>query len=463
MTRRASTARFDRLQHGRRAAPVGHVHLGLGNFFRAHQAWYTEHAPDAAEWGIAAFGGRGQSLADTLGAQDGLYTLVTRGSAHDAFEVVSSLSSPHAAADHDAWSRYFCSPHVRVVTMTVTEAGYVRDADGGLDRGRPEVLADVETLRRRSGAHLRTAPAKLVAGLLARRDADAGPITLMSCDNVPDNGNVVTRVVRDLTEMVDPSLQGWLDSTVSAVTTMIDRITPRSTEEDRATVETVTGIRDRAPVVTEPFREWVLSGSFPGGLPRWEGAGARFADEITPFEQRKLWLLNGGHSSLAYNGLIRGHQTIAQAVADDTCRHWLEGWWREASAHLTLPAEDLAAYRSALLDRFANPRIHHRLDQIAADGSQKLPLRILPALRLERAGGRLPTGATVILGAWIGHLRGAGGTVADARAEEFVALAAGSLEEAVRRVLGMLDPSVGGDDVVVSAVVDCTRHLSRET
>lgn len=463
MTRRADTGGLSRLAHGRRAAPVGLVHLGLGNFFRAHQAWYTEHAPDAAEWGIAAFSGRGQSLADTLSAQDGLYTLVTRGSDHDAFEVVSSLSRPHAATDHDAWSGYFRSPHVRVVSLTITEAGYVRDADGGLDRDRPEVLTDVDVLRGRSDAPLQTAPAKILAGLLARRDADAGPITLMSCDNVPDNGHVVARVLRDLTETVDPSLQGWLDDNVSAVTTMIDRITPRSTEEDRATVASVTGVRDLAPVVTEPFHEWVLNDAFPGGRPTWEDAGARFTEDITPFEQRKLWLLNGGHSSLAYNGLIRGHQTIAQAVADDTCRHWLEQWWQEASAHLTLPAEDLAAYRSALVDRFANPRIHHRLDQIAADGSQKLPLRILPALRLERAGGRLPTGATVVLGAWIGHLRGAGGTVADARAVEVVALAAGSLEDAVPRVLATLDSSLGGDDAFVTAVIECTRDLSHDT
>ena len=186
-------------------------------------------------------------------------------------------------------------------------------------------------------------------------------------------------------------------------------------------------------MVTEPFSEWVLSGRFAGGRPRWEDAGATFTDDIAPFEERKLWLLNGGHSLLAYAGSARGHETVADAVADATCRGWLETWWDEASAHLTLPAEDLARYREALLERFANPRMRHLLAQIAADGSQKLPIRILPVLRAERSAGRMPEGAVRVLAAWIGHLRGSGAPVVDPRADELVALAAGPLPQAARR------------------------------
>ena len=170
-------------------------------------------------------------------------------------------------------------------------------------------------------------------------------------------------------------------------------------------------------MVTEPFSEWVLSGRFAGGRPRWEDAGATFTDDIAPFEERKLWLLNGGHSLLAYAGSARGHETVADAVADETCRAALEAWWAEASRHLTLPTED---YREALLERFANPRMRHLLAQIAADGSQKLPIRILPVLRAERSAGRMPDGAVRVLAAWIGHLRGAGAPVSDPRAEELV-------------------------------------------
>ena len=165
----------------------------------------------------------------------------------------------------------------------------------------------------------------------------------------------------------------------------------------------------------------MLSGDFPGGRPRWEPPGATFADNIEPYEQRKLWLLNGAHSLMAYAGSARGHETVAEAVVDDTCRAWMQQWWAEASRHLDLPAEVVDAYRDALLDRFANPRMRHRLAQIAADGSQKLPVRVLPVLRAERAAGRLPGGAARVLAAWICHLRGLGVPVDDVRADQMVA------------------------------------------
>jgi fructuronate reductase len=235
--------------HGRAAAPVRLVHLGLGNFFRAHQAWYTDHAPDAEDWGIAAFSGRRAELAEALTAQDGLYTLVTRAEDRDRFDVVSSLSRAHPAADHDAWLRYLASPDVRAVTLTVTEAGYLRGADGGLDRDRPEIQADAEALKADPGAVVRTAPARLLAGLAARRRADAGPLALVPCDNLPDNGAVAARVLRDLAEMVDPSLNAWLTEVVGTVTTMVDRITPETTPEDARTVVEARLLRTGDPAV----------------------------------------------------------------------------------------------------------------------------------------------------------------------------------------------------------------------
>ena len=447
---------------GRAAAPVRLVHLGLGNFFRAHQAWYTDRAPDAEEWGIAAFTGRSTKLADALTAQDGLYTLVTRAGDGDRFDVMSSISRAHAPADHDAWLRDVGSADVRAITVTVTEAGYLRGCDGGLDRERPEVQADVDALRADPAALVRTAPARLLSGLAARRRADAGPIALVPCDNLPENGAVAARVVRDLAEMLDPGLATWLAESLSTVTTMVDRITPETAPDDLRTVSEATGLDDRAPVVTEPFSEWVLSGAFPGGRPRWEDAGATVTDDVVPFEQRKLWLLNGGHSLLAYAASIRGAGTVAEAVADDTARAWLEDWWSEASAHLSLPETDVAAYRDALLDRFANPRMRHRLDQIAADGSQKLPIRILPVLRGERAAGRTPPGATRALAAWICHLRGHGAPVKDARAETVVPLADGPLPHAVRSVLDFLDPAIAADDALAAAVLTHAEELERQ-
>jgi len=446
--------------HGRPAAPVRLVHLGLGNFFRAHQAWYTDLAPDRDEWGYAAFSGRGKALADALGAQDGLYTLVTRGADGDGFGLVSSLSRPHGAGDHDAWLRYFRSPELAAVTLTVTEAGYLRGAGGGLDTDRPEVVADGEALRRDSTAVVRTAPGRLVAGLAARRRAGGGPLALVPCDNLPGNGALVERVVHDLAELVDPDLAAWLDGSVTVVTTVVDRITPPSRPEDVRAVADATGWDDRCPVVGEPFHEWVLSGPFPAGRPRWEGAGAVFTDDATPYENRKLWLLNGAHSLLAYAGSTRGHETVAAAVADDICRSWLEEWWAVASPHLRQPTKEVTAYIAALLERFGNARMHDRLARIAADGSQKLPVRILPVLRAERAVGRVPRGATRVLAAWVVHLRGLGAPVSDARAAEVVPLAQGPLPAAVPRVLGWLDPALGADGDVVAAVLDQSEHFA---
>jgi len=419
------------------ARPVRLVHLGLGSFSRAHQAWYTDRAPDAAEWGIAGFTGRRPDLADSLAAQGGLYTLVTRGAAGDDLAVVGALSAAHPAADGGAWLRYLAAPEVAAVTVTVTEAGYRRD------------VADEAALRSGSGT-VATAPGRLVAGLLARRRADAGPLALVSCDNLPDNGRALQTVVLDLAAAVDGGLADWISGQVSFATTMVDRITPAPTDADRQTVLAATGVADRSPVVTEPFSEWVLSGDFPAGRPAWDAAGAVLTADVGPYEDRKLWLLNAAHSILAYTGPPRGHGTVAEAVDDPVCRGWVEQWWDTCGPHLRLPAAEVAGYRTALLERFANPRIRHALAQIATDGSQKLPVRIVPVLRRELAEGRLPEAAVAVLAAWVAHLRGAGAPVRDVRADELVSMA--QTGDAVPRLLSALSPELGDDAELIAAV-----------
>lgn len=435
------------------------VHLGLGNFFRAHQAWYTQHAEDGAAWSYAAFTGRSPELAEALAAQDNRYTLLTRGAEADRFEVIDRLAAAHPASAHDRWLVELASPEVAAVTITVTEAAYLRAPDGGADHTDPQLTADVEALAADAAAPVTTVPARLVAGLLARRAAGAGPVAIVPCDNLSANGEVVAGVVRSVAERVDASLLEWLGEHASFVTTMVDRITPATTAEDRATVARETDWDDRAPVVTEPFSEWVLQGEFPGGRPAWETAGATFTPDIEPFERRKLTLLNGAHSLLAYAGPARGHGTVADAVGDPVCRGWVEQWWDEAVRHLPLPAEELAAYRDALLDRFANPRIHHLLDQIAADGSQKIAVRVVPTLLAERAEGRVPEGATRAVAAWLWHLRERAEHVTDAHAGEVLALAAGPLDDAVRSVLAYLDAALADDTALVDAVADHARDL----
>ena len=461
MTGTSTDRRLSRDHDGRPAAPVRIAHLGTGNFFRAHQAWYTEHAPDAAQWGIAAFSGRMSSgnrgrTAQALAAQDGLYTLVVRAADGDHPETVSSLSEVSGSLDD--WRRCFGRPELALVTITVTEAGYRRTADGGLDTADPEVAADVAVLQKHgTDADVVTAPGKLALGLAVRRAQGLPGMAVVPCDNVPDNGPMAARVVGELAAAADPDLATWITANVSFVTTMVDRITPRTTDDDRARLRAETGVDDPLPVVTEPFAEWVLAGEFPQGRPRWEDAGARFVDDVVPWEQRKLRLLNGSHSLMAYAGTIRGHDTVEQAISDPVVRGWVDEWWDDAARHLPLPAEDIAAYRAALLERYANPRIRHLLAQIAADGSQKLPIRILPTVQADLAEGRVGHGAVRVLAAWVCHLRGRGAPVADVAADEFVALAEGDLDDAVGRVLkrlGVDDPRVRASATALARELD---------
>jgi fructuronate reductase len=436
------------------AAPVRLVHLGLGNFHRAHQAWYTAKAPDGDGWGIAAFTGRRPDVAEQLAAQDGLYTLITRSADGDAYEVLGAVSEVRPATDHDAYLDHLRRPEVAVVTITVTEAGYLRGPDGRLDRTNAAVVADVAALREDPTAPVTTLPARLVAGLLARRAAGAGPVTLLSCDNLPENGAVTRTVVADLVALVDPSATGWVDEQVDFATSMVDRITPATTDEDRALVAAAQGYDDAAPVPTEPYAEWVVAGRFRAGRPAWDEAGARLVEDVTPYEQRKLWLLNGAHSLLAYAGSIRGHATIDEAIADPRCRGWVETFWDEAAPHLVLPADAVVDYRRALLERFANPRVRHLLAQIAPDGSIKLPVRIVPALRAERAEGRMPVGCATVLAAWVLHLRGQGAPLKDPGAGRAVDAATAQDDEvAVAGVLDTLAEGLGSDRDLVAAVV----------
>ena len=446
----APARHLSRAADGRPAAPVRVVHLGVGNFFRAHQAWYTEHSDDADQWGIAAFTGHSRRTADELASQDCLYTLLVRHESESLPEVIGSVSAVHVGSDLTALVDHMASSDVGVVTLTVTEAGYCRNEKGGLDLESDAVQADISALRAGGPDALDTVPGRLVAGLSARRDAGAGPLAVVSCDNVPHNGAMTQRVVTELAHQVDPDLAGWVDANVSFVTTMVDRITPRATDADLADARALTGVEDAALVVTEPFTEWVLAGDFPAGRPAWETAGARFVSDVKPFETRKLWLLNGAHSTMAYAGSIVGHETVAEAIMDPEVFGWVEDWWDCAAQYLTLPEEEVAAYRQALFDRFANPNIRHLLAQIAADGSQKVPIRALPVLRAARADGQLPSGATRFVAAWIAHLRGNGAPVNDVDGPALTALAQGPVREGVAAVLEWL----GVDDLEVSALVE---------
>jgi fructuronate reductase len=432
-------------------APVRIVHLGLGAFHRAHQAWYTARASDAAGWGIAAFTGRGPSAALELAPQDGLYSLVERSDSGDTVSVVTSIVEAHDGADIARLVELLAAPSTAVVTITVTEAGYRLTADGTPDVSDGAVAADMAGF---ASGRAQTTLGRLLLGLDARRRADAGPIAVVPCDNMPDNGPVVGAALTGLAASVDDDLAAWIRDNVSFVSTSVDRITPKTTPDDLATVTLLTGWDDAAAVVTEPFSDWVLSGGFPAGRPAWESAGARFVDEIGPFESRKLWLLNGAHSLLAYTARQRGHETVAAAIADPECLTAVEQFWDAAVRHLPAEGLELPSYRAALLGRFRNARIEHRLAQIANDGSTKLRIRIAPIVLAERAAGRSGAAGIAVLAGWIGQLL-PGGVLAephDPLADALRAAAQLPPAEAVPALLALVDPALAADDSLVAQV-----------
>lgn len=452
MTTRAPLTRENAFG-GHASAPPRIVHIGLGAFHRAHQAWYTAHADDAAEWGIVAFTGRSPKAADTLASQGGVYTLIERAADRDRAELIPSIVEARDGADVARLRELFSAPETAIVTLTVTETAYRLTADGEPNLADPAVARDSEALR--AGTDPETVLGRVVAGLSARRKADAGGIAVVPCDNIPDNGMLIRTGVLGLADHVDGQLRAWIESHVSFVSTSVDRITPRTTDADMQTAAQLTGFVDASTVVTEPFHDWVLSGEFPAGRPAWESAGARFVDDIEPFERRKLWLLNGAHSLLAYVGLLRGHRTVAEAMGDPDCRAWVRDLWDEDVRHL--PASlDRGTYRAQLEERFDNARIAHQLEQIGMEGATKLGVRIAPVVRAERAQGREGAASIRALAAWV-TLQLDGADIHDARAAE-IAEARRSLQP-VRALLTAVDPELARDSTIVDDVSAAAQHL----
>ena len=462
-------------------APVRIVHLGLGAFHRAHQAWYTAHADPDQEWGIAAFTGRSPEAATTLPRQDDVYTLLTRGPDGDHLETVQSIVAAHDGGDTEKLRDYFARPEVTVVTLTVTEKGYRRGADGRLDVTDPDIAADICSLAGALSEHapshrddapgtiengiLRTMPARLLWALDARRRAlPEGTITLIPCDNLDDNGSMLRAVLGDLASLTSPALGAWIDAQVDVVSTSVDRITPRTTADDIDAVAAREGIRDEALVVTEPFHSWILSGRIRADRPRWEDAGASLVPDIEPFEQRKLWMLNGAHSLLASDGILRGHETVAEAIADPECATLVHELWDLAQRRLDASADsagidlDLSAYRAALLERFANPAIVHRLRQIAADGSLKLRARIVEPVRRARADGENGEAGLAAIAAWTRFVISeveAGRPLDDVAADKLTARATDA--DPHRALLDLLAPDLAADPAVLGMLTDRAR------
>ncbi|GEO84835.1 MULTISPECIES: mannitol dehydrogenase family protein [Alphaproteobacteria] len=363
----------------RKALRPGIVHIGLGAFHRAHQAVYTQRALTAAfgPWGIVAINLRSPEPVEALEEQDGLYSIVIRGSGEESVEVIgATVDWLCAARDRQKVIDYLADPEIRVVTLTVSEKAYgLHPATGGLDLDHPAVAADLTNPHAPVGAL-----GFLIEGLALRRASGVAPYTVLCCDNLPSNGKIVRRLVLEMAERRDPELASWIAENGAFPCSMVDRIVPAATESTRALAGELLGVEDHLALETEPFMQWVIEDHFVSGRPAWEAGGAIFADHVEPYEKMKLRLLNGSHTLIAHLGLLHGLEFVRDVMAVPELVDQVHRHMRAVVPTLDpVPGIDLDEYQRQLVDRFANKAIAHRNIQIAMDCSQKLPQRVFTA------------------------------------------------------------------------------------
>ncbi|TPJ34148.1 mannitol dehydrogenase family protein [Mesorhizobium sp. B2-8-3] len=449
MSGRLSNATFAELpaevlvpRYDRKSVAPGIVHLGVGAFHRAHQAAYVDAclAHGESDWGIIGVSLRSPDTRDALKPQDGLYTLAIRDSAGERLQVVGSLQSLLVAPeDPGAVLAALTDPRTRIVTLTITEKAYLRAADGTLDSAHPDIVHDLA-----NPGSPKTAHGFLAESLARRRAAGIPPFTVLCCDNLPANGATLHRLLieyvklRDLrlarqgdaeaARQRDADLARHVADDVAFPSSMVDRIVPATTDADRARVAQQLGLEDAWPVMTEPFRQWVIEDNFPAGRPAWEKFGVAMVEDVGPFEDMKLRLLNGAHSGIAYLGLLSGHATVDRAFADPSIRQFVDWLWAEAIP--TLPQKaglDPIPYTAELAERFSNTALAHRTAQIANDGSQKLPQRIVASALARLEAGLLPEHLSLVVAAWIAACAARGKTLPESHFTDPLDAALGDL------------------------------------
>jgi mannitol 2-dehydrogenase len=417
---------------------VGIVHLGVGGFHRSHEAAYLDrlmNRGEALDWGICGVGvlPADRRMQEVLTAQDCLWTLVVK---HpdgylDARVIGSMVEYLLAPDDPDAVVERMADPAVRIVSLTVTEGGYNITADGEFDAAAPGIVADLRTPQAP-----RTSFGLVAEALRRRRDRGLPPFTVMSCDNLPGNGDVARRSFAAFATLRDRELGEWVASVVAFPNSMVDRITPATTDDDRAEIAGRFGVEDDWPVVCEPFTQWVLEDSFSDGRPPFEDAGVQLVDDVGPYELMKLRLLNAGHQVLGHLGRLAGFTYVHEACQDPLLRGLLLGYLREEGTPTLqpVPGIDLDRYIADVVGRFASPAVRDTLDRICTDASDRIPKFLLPVLRANLAsGGRIRRTVTV-LAAWARSLEGTDDTgrpieIVDARRDSLVAAARRQVED----------------------------------
>ncbi|MFU0879790.1 mannitol dehydrogenase family protein [Kluyvera cryocrescens] len=384
------------------------VHLGFGAFHRAHQAVYADilAAEHGSDWGyteVNLIGGE-QQIAD-LNHQDNLYTVAEMSADAWTARVVGVVKEAlHAQVDGlETVLAKMCEPQVAIVSLTITEKGYCHSpATGQLMLDHPFIAADLQNPHQP-----KSAPGVVVEALARRKAAGLPAFSVMSCDNMPENGHVMRNVVCAYARAVDAGLADWIESHVTFPSTMVDRIVPAVTPETLDKIEQLTGVRDPAGVACEPFRQWVIEDNFVAGRPAWEKAGAELVSDVIPFEEMKLRMLNGSHSFLAYLGYLAGYQHINDCMGDENYRRAAHDLMlKEQAPTLKVQNVDLARYADLLIARYTNPALRHRTWQIAMDGSQKLPQRMLDSVRWHLADNSRFTLLALGVAGWMRYVGG---------------------------------------------------------
>lgn len=408
--------------YDRNAQRAGIVHFGIGAFHRAHQAIYTDDAMAAGDrdWSIIGVSLRSPAVRNQLSPQGGLYSIIERSARGDSVRIAGAVRDVLVGWMQPASIiEAIASPDTRILTFTITEKGYRRAMDGGVDFNDPAVAADLM-----GNAAPQTIYGFIRAGLVRRRDAGLPGLTLVSCDNLASNGIVLDRSLREFLDVADKPLAAWYTSECACPSTMVDRIVPATSAADLSALAESLRMRDEGAVVTESFRQWVVEDRFATARPRWEVGGAQFVSDVRSHELAKLRLLNGAHSALAYLGLMAGHRFVHEAVDDPEIRPVVKRLMRlEAGTTLhTMPNFHADAYCDRLIARFGNSRLPHSLAQIAMDGSQKIPQRWLAVLAHHGAAGRSCPAILSALSAWIMYVRGDRFDVSDPMAATLAAL-----------------------------------------
>lgn len=449
------------------------VHFGFGAFHRAHQALLTNRVLNqhGGDWGICEISlFSGDQLMSQLRQQDHLFTVMEKSAAGNQPIIIGAVKEClNAKLDSlAAIIEKFCEPQVAIVSLTITEKGYCIDpATGHLDLTQPRIVHDLQ-----SPDEPHSAPGILVEALHRRRERGLPAFTVLSCDNIPDNGHVVKNAVLDMAAKRDPQLASWIAEHVSFPGTMVDRIVPAATDASLAEITRELGVEDPCAISCEPFIQWVIEDNFVAGRPDWGSVGAQLVDDVLPWEEMKLRMLNGSHSFLAYLGYLAGYAHISDCMQDASyrraARHLMMA---EQAPTLRISGVDLGAYADSLIARFSNPALQHRTWQIAMDGSQKLPQRLLDGIRIHlKQGSRWPLLALGVA-AWMRYVSGVDdmGNAIDIRdplAEKIRAIVETSHDE--NRVAALLTlQEIFGSDLpanpqFVQAVEEAWQSLIRE-